>query len=121
MKYCGFTGMNWWQTIYQSLKNRIGNRVTEREIRVWLDLHGFSGSTARLAEVTLHAIARPGWKQVYRFSGQARDSNDKYVPIFGVLEGDQRYGDSKITIFHNLKDQTLRLREASEGMIVRKH
>jgi hypothetical protein len=113
--------MNWWKTIFQSLKNRIGNRVTEREIRLWLDSHGFNGSSAKLADVTLYAIARPGWKQVFRFSGQARDSNDNSVPIFGVLEGDQRYGDSKITLFHNLKDQTLRLREVSGGMIVRKH
>jgi hypothetical protein len=113
--------MKWWQSIYRALALKIGNRVTEKEIRAWLIANGFHGASAELPDITLHAIFRPGWRQVYRFSGRAKDSDGKLVPIFGVLEGDQRYGDSKISIYHNLKEQTQRLKQVSDGMIVRKH
>jgi hypothetical protein len=113
--------MNWLRKIYQALQERIGNRVTEREIRLWLDAHGFEGKSASLVEVALYAITPPGWKQVFRFSGQAKNSSGQLVPIFGIVEDDQRYGNSKITLYHNIKAQTLQLKEVSEGMIVRKH
>jgi hypothetical protein len=48
------------------------NRVTEKDIRSWLDDNGFFGRSAEISDLELHAIKRPGWKQVFRFTANAR-------------------------------------------------
>ena len=74
---------------------KIGNRVTEKDIRDWLDSNQYLGSTATITDLELHAIRRPGWVQVFRFEVEARirqecdtdetDSDKKY-PIAIIME-----------------------------------
>jgi hypothetical protein len=49
------------------VKDVIRSRSAEKDIRDWLSENGYSGNSARFAEVELHAIMRPGWLQVFRF------------------------------------------------------
>ena len=50
----------------------IGNRVTEKDIRDWLDANGFVGRTAKINDLELHAIERPGWVQVFEFQMRSK-------------------------------------------------
>ncbi len=52
----------------------LGNRVTEKDVRDWLDANGFYGRSAVISDLELHAIKRPGWRQVFRFTAQAKTS-----------------------------------------------
>ncbi len=48
------------------------NRVTEKDIRNWLDRNGFFGRAAEINDLELHAIKRPGWRQIFRFTVKAK-------------------------------------------------
>ena len=58
-----------------NLPIKIGNRVTEKDIRQWLDKNGFMGRSAKINNLELHAVTRPGWKQVFRFRAQVKTNN----------------------------------------------
>ena len=78
----------------------IGNRVTEKDIRDWLDANGFVGTTARINDLELYAIERPGWVQVFEFqarlkaAGQDRgfeaEVEPGWIERFGVVLDDER-------------------------------
>lgn len=81
----------------------IGNRVTEKDIRDWLDAHGYNGHSAKINNLELHAIQRPGWIQVYRFTLRAKSlpkpefdsstglvEDDKWTNRFGIVWDDER-------------------------------
>lgn len=53
-----------------------GNRVTEKDIRNWLDENGFFGRAARISDLELHAIKRPGWKQLFRFTARVKSNSE---------------------------------------------
>ena len=46
---------------------RIGNRVTEKDVRDHLNRCGYHGNTATILQLELVAIERPGWMQVFSF------------------------------------------------------
>ncbi len=106
----------------------IANRVTELEIRHWLNASGFAGSAARFIELELHAIERPGWLQIYRFEIQVRsnietDSGDtqKLQTWLGVVRDDER-GCSRsdrlqIFIYSDREAQASKLAELSVGLL----
>ncbi len=54
------------------MPNFFRNRVTEQDIREWMDQNGYQGSSAILDSVDLFALQRPGWKQLFRFQGKVR-------------------------------------------------
>ena len=45
----------------------IGNKSAEKDIRDWLAENGYLGKSAKFGEIELHAIKRPGWRQIFRF------------------------------------------------------
>ena len=49
-----------------------GDRDMELAIRKHLSENGFFGGTAKLQNVRLVAVQRPGWLQVFRFEATAR-------------------------------------------------
>ncbi len=72
-----------------------GDREMELAIRNHLTKNGFFGRTAKLKNVRLVAVQRPGWLQVFRFEAMARlrpseptdeapDQEPEYLPAFRV-------------------------------------
>ena len=51
-----------------------GDHDMELTIRKHLTANGFFGGTAKLRNVRLVAVKRPGWLQIYRFEATARVS-----------------------------------------------
>ena len=104
----------------------IRNRVTERDIRDWLQKNGYDGGSAILDSVELYAIKRPGWQQLFRFSGSVRrqtpDSDDltERLPVWGVALDDERKptGSQMEVILCDCEEAQLeRLSELSAGML----
>jgi len=98
----------------------VGNRFTEKDIRDWLENHGFQGQSARFVELELHAMARPGWKQVFRFSGNVADQEGVRQPMFGVVEDDERYGKTEISVYSTAVDQHAHLQRIAEHYPIRR-
>ena len=116
----------------------IGNRVTEKDIRDWLDANGHVGRSAKIDDLELHAIERPGWVQVFEFqvrsktlSAQISDQHDKFEsesePVwqdrFGVVLDDERKRTqalrTQIWVFEDRAGQQAKLESVSEGMLLR--
>lgn len=74
----------------------IRNRVTERDIRDWLQENGYDGGSAVLNSVELYAIKRPGWQQLFVFSGNVRlqlsesELTAERKPVWGIVLDDER-------------------------------
>ena len=98
----------------------IRNGTAERDIRDWLARNGYYGRSARFEEVELHAIQRPGWLQVFRFSVTAKTTDDQWQDLFGVLRDDERYSRLDIEVFQAERDRNEVLADWSAGLIVRR-
>jgi hypothetical protein len=118
---------------------KFGNRVTEKDIRDWLDKNKFDGRSAEIAELELHAIKRPGWVQLYRFRlkaksnsadiGQTADWENKSMDSVGnqwqdrvgVVLDDERIRNpelrTQIWIFESPLDQSTKLDSLSSEML----
>lgn len=108
------------------MPNLIRNRVTERDIRDWFNENGYHGGSAVLESVELYAIQRPGWRQLFRFSGRVRlqsanpDETPKRMPVWGVVLDDERkpLGQrTQVTLCDCENDQLEQLSKLSDGMI----
>ena len=115
----------------------IGNRVTEKDIRNWLDANGYVGRTARISDLELHAIERPGWVQVFEFhlrsylapNAEYRDedpdkeSEPAWLERFGVVLDDERKRTqalrTQIWVFEDPEEQQAKLESVSQGMFKR--
>lgn len=103
-----------------------GDREMENAIRQHLTQNGYYGGSAKLKQVRLAAVKRPGWMQVFRFEVTARlavaddhsvdellesgavastDTNGLDVPtyheLFGLVREDQRSGRIEIRVFRS--------------------
>jgi hypothetical protein len=98
------------------------NRVTEKDVRDWLSNNGFFGESARFGELELHAIQRPGWYQIYRFSAQVKQNNDQWTSLFGTARDDERFSLFDVEVFTLEHERDAKLQELSAGLIVaRRH
>lgn len=94
----------------------IGNRVTEADIRDWLNQNGFKGQAAKFGEIELHAIRRPGWRQIFRFDCRVRNDqdggDDEFERLWGVLRNDEtQIQECERTAIAVFKDQSERDRQ----------
>ncbi|MEM7453081.1 MAG: hypothetical protein AAF456_01885 [Planctomycetota bacterium] len=111
----------------------IGNRATEKDVRDWLNNNGYYGRSAKFQQLELHAIQRPGWKQVFRFTVEAKrkPSSDEgeetkdgeWVTLFGVVRDDERNEirnreTTSICVFTEADDRNDFLNACSRGMMV---
>lgn len=112
---------------------RIGNRVTEKDIRDWLIAKGFDGKTALIKDLELFAIQRPGWLQVFSFEVLARQPADQQggqsdelednprKRWFGIVRDDERNRTqserTQIQIFDSLNERDQQLAVESEGLL----
>jgi hypothetical protein len=108
----------------------IRNRVTERDIRDWMSKNGYEGGSANLELVELHAIERPGWKQLFRFEAKVRKKApaSEELPakayVWGVVLDDERKSGSErtqVAIFESEEKQLKQLERLSDGMLTANH
>lgn len=114
------------------------NRVTEKDVRTWLDRNGFFGRSAEISDLELHAIQRPGWKQIFRFTVDAKpklvqadsgsedadgpeDQDLPRVVRYGVVLDDQRKRteaeQTQVVVFESMGERDEELEELSVGML----
>jgi hypothetical protein len=102
------------------VKNLIGNKSAEKDIRDWLPENGYNGKSAKFVEVELHAIMRPGWLQVFRFEVKCLSADDQSVQLFGAMRSDERYGRPAIVVSEDIEIRDLQLAEWSDGLITQR-
>ena len=96
------------------------NGTAERDIRDWLNDNGYYGRSAKFLELELHAIKRPGWLQIFRFSLNAKSSDDDWHELHGVLRDDERYRRLDIEVSQAESERDEKLAEWSMGLIIRR-
>lgn len=92
-----------------------GDADMEKAIRSHLSDEGFFGHTAKLKNVRLVAIQRPGWLQVFRFEATARvrivnsddgpDPEPEYRDVLGLVRDDIR---KKINVVRTFEEESER-------------
>ena len=129
----------------QRWSNWSGDAEMEKAIRQYLSGHGYYGGSAKLRDVRLAAVQRPGWLQIYRFevtarvaaaartddhtaakhapaqhqphAGDAQPTPAVYHELFGLVREDHRYNQTSVRVFASA-DQRLELfKRWSEGLV----
>lgn len=111
-----------------SWQNWTGDRELELAIRKALKREGYGVHAAKIQQVHLAAIERPGWVQVYRFlvdtthqlSDHQPDRQGEAVHLFGVAFNDGRKESTDVFLTTNASEQTVLLDRLSEGMLRRR-
>ncbi len=102
--------IGWFKHLQKRYADWCGDRDMEIAIRKHLTANGFFGGTAKLRNVRLVAVQRPGWLQVFRFEAQARvrppDEHDdapqpeaEYQVVYGLVRDDIRRNVNSIRAF----------------------
>jgi hypothetical protein len=123
------------RSAYKRWLNWAGDRELETAIRRHLTVNGHFGGSAKLENVRLAAVERPGWSQVYRFEAIARiapptsdddidqldpDANELtagYTHLFGLVREDVRHNQTIVRTFDNPQDRLELFAEWSKGLI----
>jgi len=95
-----------------------GNRVTEQDVRDYLSRQGYRGKSARFVSLNLHAMARPGWVQVYCFAVTVKDRRGVGQDLYGVVRDDERFR-TEIHLVDSPQAQSRLADELSVGLITR--
>ena len=104
--------IGWLKHLRQRWNDWCGDRDMEVSIREHLTSNGFYGGTARLRNVRLVAVQRPGWLQVFRFEATARvrpsgtddeapDPEAEYRDLFGLVRDDIRRKINTVRVFED--------------------
>ncbi|MCP4886583.1 MAG: hypothetical protein GY904_08210 [Planctomycetaceae bacterium] len=102
--------IGWFKHLHQRYTDWCGDRDMELAIRKHLTANGFFGGTAKLRNVRLVAVQRPGWLQVFRFEAQVRvrpaddyddiaDPEAEYQLVYGLVRDDIRRNVNSIRTF----------------------
>lgn len=117
-----------------------GDRDMELAIRKHLNENGFFGGTAKLQNVRLVAVQRPGWLQVFRFEATARvrpndpadqaadqeldadldpqpDQKPQYRQLFGLVRDDIRHKMNSVRVFEDEDQRRALFANWSEDLI----
>ncbi len=110
--------LHWLRSIRDKWSDWCGDRDLEVAIRRHLNSEGYFGQTAKLENVRLAAVQRPGWLQVYRFDAVARvkaellDEDDdvsvsnappQFRQLFGLAREDARRDECTIRTFETIE------------------
>lgn len=129
----------------QRWSNWSGDAELEKAIRQHLSGQGYYGRTAKLRDVRLAAVQRPGWLQIYRFEatarvaaaartddappaehapadpappgGDAHPGPAVYHELFGLVREDHRYNQSSVRIFASADQRLALFTRWSDGLI----
>jgi len=104
--------LSWLRSLREKWSSWCGDRDLEVAIRRHLTSNGYFGQTAKLQNVRLAAVQRPGWLQIYRFDALARvrsetssdddnaiDKPPTFRQLFGLAREDARSNQSTIRTF----------------------
>lgn len=118
-----------------------GDREMELAIRKHLNENGFFGGTAKLQNVRLVAVQRPGWLQVFRFEATARvrpnepadnepadeaaeqeldpkpNQPPQYRQLFGLVRDDIRHKMNSVQVFEDEDQRRELFAKWSEDLI----
>ena len=94
------------------------NRVTEKDLRDHLDAQNYYANSARVHELELVGIERPGWVQVFRCHVEAKHRQDGWQELFGVIRDDER-ASFEVDLYEQATEQQARIDELTTGMLVR--
>ncbi len=123
----------WVSHLRERWANWCGDREMEMAIRKSLTINGYYGRSAKLRNVRIVAIQRPGWVQIYRFDATARLAqhevdgvdNDDALPtslgstdheLYGLVLDDGRKR-SEIRVFRDANERRSLFDDWSEGLI----
>jgi hypothetical protein len=120
--------LGWVKHFRQRWSDWCGDRDMELAIRRHLVDRGFFGPTAKLTNVRLIAVQRPGWLQVYRFEVTARvrptetsdelpDAKAEYCQLLGLVKDDIRYNIHTVKTFRNESERRETFAAWSEDLI----
>ncbi len=102
--------LTWLKHLRQRWDNWCGDHDMETAIRKHLSENGYYGRTAKLRNVRLVAVQRPGWLQVFRFDVTARqvppeaeseaaDLPPVYQDLYGLVKDDIRHKINVVRVF----------------------
>lgn len=101
--------ISWLKHLGQRWNDWCGDRDMENAIRSHLNDNGYFGTSAKLQNIRLVAVQRPGWLQVFRFEATARvrfevaedqpDPEPEYRQLFGLVREDFRHKVQSIRSF----------------------
>jgi len=110
---------------FTMLNNLLRNRVTEKDVRAWMDRNGFYGNSAEIEDLELHSLGRPGWLQIFSFQTRVKSreqSDQPWKEMFGAVKDDERRrGDknTQVELFPTAQQQADKLQQWSEGLLVK--
>jgi hypothetical protein len=121
--------LGWISHLQEKWNDWCGDHEMELAIRRQLTEGGFYGRTAKLRNVRLVAVQRPGWLQVFRFEAIARvcqedgvegdgpDPAADYREIYGLVRDDIRHKINVVRVFEDEAERSELFAEWSEGLI----
>ncbi|QDT65714.1 hypothetical protein [Calycomorphotria hydatis] len=96
----------------------IANRVTEKDLREWLERGEHYGSSARISELELVAIQKPGWVQIFRFRAMAKHkTSETWEELCGLIRDDERKG-CEVRLASSEEELYELFNQVSDGMLV---
>lgn len=103
-----------------------GDKRLDQAIRRQLRAEGLAASSARIRDVRLEAIQRPGWVQVYRFAvethavGDGSSDDRREVVLLGLSRDDGREASIRVFLTEDEAAWRTRVEEWSDGLIRRR-
>lgn len=104
-----------------------GDRDMEMAIRRHLNDNGYFGQSAKLKNVRVVAVQRPGWLQVFRFEVNVRirvetpddvpDPEPEYRDLFGLVRDDIRHNINTVRVFEDEDERRELFGRWSEDLI----
>lgn len=113
--------MGFFKDLLQSWNAWCGDRDMEIAIRNQLSREGWAGRSAKLDNIKLAAVKRPGWLQIYSFQGvgktQPRDESPVEVErleaaFFGFVQNDARTNWYQVQLFSSQATRDRQLADA---------
>jgi hypothetical protein len=115
------------QHLRQRWNDWCGDRDMEMTIRRHLNDNGYYGQSAKLKNVRIVAVQRPGWLQVFRFEVNVRirvevaddmpDPEPEYRDLFGLVRDDIRHNVNTVRVFEDADERRELFRRWSEDLI----
>ena len=98
----------------------VGDRDLEIAIRGAINDLGLRGGSARLSNVRLVAVQRPGWRQIFCFDAAVNVGTIDVPSLrsyYGLLLQDERYRKTDIRVFEVPIERLELLDQWAEGML----
>ena len=100
------------------MKNPLRNKVTEKDLRDHLAATKYYPNSARVHELELVGIERPGWVQVFRCHVEAKHEDDGWQELFGVIRDDER-SRCEVHLFDDRERQQTAIDDLTVGLLQR--